>query len=162
MKPFLGVLTLLGVCLTPASAFAVFAHIPLPSPPKADEVGEVAFERSDYSENNSEHVRMERDEFLRFFQKGIFHNDGNGDNALKLVYKTDRFPKPLNKKGGWQYCGGAFATKSGAVFFWHRPRIGVIEITDHQYRTGWLILPEYLKPESTKKATPADASKPRR
>lgn len=159
MRPLLCVLALLGVCLPPTAALAVFAHVPLPSAPKADDVGEVAFERSDYSMNDSEHVRMERDEFLRFFQKGVFHNDGG---ALKLVYETDRLPKPLNKKGGWQHCGGAFATKTGAVFFWRRPRVGVIEITDHQYRTGWLILPEYLKPESTKKATPPDAVKPRR
>ena len=113
---------------------------PLPSTPLATDIGQIAFERSDTSINNSERVTMDREQFVRFFSEGIFRNDGK---TLQLVYKTDHFPKPLNKKGGWRDCSGAFATTGGAVFFWNRPREGVLMISDAQHRTGWLILPEY-------------------
>lgn len=118
-----------------AQAFAVFVHDPLPSPPKADEIGEVFFERSDWSTNNSEHVTMDREDFIRFFSEGTFQN-----NDTKSPYDSKKYAEPLNEKGGWQYCRGAFATKSGKVFSFNRSRVGVLAIEDSQHRSGWLIL----------------------
>lgn len=147
---------LVASTLIPVTAYAVFAHRPLKAPVKANDVGEIMFKRADWSANNSEYVKMNRDEFLRFFKEGIFRNDIN-----ELVYESDHFQKPLNKKGGWQYCSGAFATKNGKVFFWKRPRIGVLEITNNQYHTGWLVLPVYMKQE-TPNQEPQRTQKPRR
>lgn len=122
----------LSICDT---ASAIFMHVPLPSPPKPEEIGEIVFERADWSVNNSEYVTMPREEFLRFFSKGTFSN-GNP----RSIYDSTKYAEPLNEKGGWQYCSGAFATKSGRVFFFTRPRKGVLTVEDCQHRTGWLIL----------------------
>ena len=157
MKALFRCCVALGTVLAPMSAQAIFPHTPLRSPVKAGEVGEIIFQRSDWSANHSEHVRMDREEFLRFFKEGAFRNDGN---TLELVYRSDHFPKPLNEKGGWRYCHGAFATKNGRVFFWNRPREGVLEIRDNQYRTGWLILPKYMKQEGKKEGTPEPPRQP--
>ena len=118
-----------------AHAFAVFVHDPLPYPPKADEIGEVFYERSDWSTNNSEHVTMDRADFIRFFSDGIFQN-----NDTQSPYDSTKYAEPLNEKGGWQYCRGSFATKSGKVFSFNRSRVGVLAIEDSQHRSGWLIL----------------------
>lgn len=126
---------LLLVLLLCRAASAAFALIPLPSPPRPEEIGEIVFERSDWHANDDEHVTMSREEFLDFFTAGTFRN-----RDPDSIYKSTKYAKPLNERGGWQTCKGAFATKSGKVFFFSRPRKGVLEIEDHQHRTGWLIL----------------------
>jgi hypothetical protein len=132
MRYLAPILLCLSIC---DAAAAAFLHVPLPTPPKSGDIGEVVFERRDWKANDDEQVTMPREEFLRFFSEGTFSND-----SPRGIYDSSRFAKPLNEKGGWQFCRGAFATKSGKVFFFHRPRQGVLEIEDCQHRTGWLIL----------------------
>lgn len=120
----------------------VFKFEPLPTAPKADEIGEVMFDRRDWNSNNSEIVAMPREEFLRYFSEGTFYNDGK---YTEIVYRSGKFAEPKSAKGGWIYCSGVFATKNGRVFRWNRTRLGVIEIEDAQHRTGWLILDESQK-----------------
>lgn len=124
-----------------AEAFAVFGHSPLPASPKADEIGEIYFERSD----TSEYVTMRREDFVRFFSDGIFQN-----KDVKSPYDSTRYAEPLSKTGEWQYCSGSFATTSGKVFAFNRSRLGVLHIEDSQYRSGWLVLPKSELREGSK------------
>lgn len=122
------------------TAYASFIFGSLSAPPKADEIGEIKFDRSDTPINNSEAISLSRDEFIRYFREGSFFNDGK---SIEWVYRSDHFKNPLNSKGGWMYCSGAFATKDGRIFTFNRPRVGVIEISDAKYNSGFLVLPEY-------------------
>ena len=141
MKIVLSCTTFFGVLCGCLPAYAIFQYVPAPSVPKKNDVGQVIFERSNWSANDSEHVRMDREEFLRFFGEGVFTNDYK---VYRMIFDSDHFSKPLNDKGGWRYCRGAFAAKGGDVFFFNRPREGVLVITDTKYRTDCLILPEYF------------------
>jgi hypothetical protein len=132
MRYLASLLLSLSIC---DAAVAAFLHVPLPSPPKSDDVGEIVFKRVDWRANDDEQVTMPREEFLRYFAEGTFSN-----SDPRSIYESAKFAKPLNEKSGWQFCDGAFATKSGRVFFFSRPRKGVLEIEDSQHRTGWLIL----------------------
>lgn len=142
-------LLLLAGALNGSAAMAVFKFEALLSAPKAGEIGEIMFDRRDWSANGSETGAMPREEFLRYFTEGTFHNEGT---YCEIVYRSGQFAEPKNKKGGWVYCSGAFATKAGKVFRWNRVRVGVIEIEDSQHRTGWFILdkePKTAQPDSS-------------
>jgi hypothetical protein len=136
--------------------FAAFKFEALPAAPKEAEIGEVIFTRSDYHSNNSEQVTMPREEFLRFFSAGVFHNTGETNER---VYRSGEFVQPHNEKGGILYCSGAFATKTGQVFIFTRPRERVLEIEDVQHRTGWLIIEE-KKPDAVQPGPPEKKSAP--
>lgn len=123
-----------------SAAYSAFVFQSLPSPPKASNIGEIKFDRSDASANNSESISLSREEFLKFFEEGLFLNDAA---SLDRVYRSDHYKKPLNAEGGWMYCSGAFATKDGNIFTFTRPRIGVLEISDANYQSGFLVLPEH-------------------
>ncbi len=120
--------------------YSAFIFLSLPKPPKASDIKEIKFNRSDTSINHSETVILSREEFLRFFEEGVFWND---ETSQDKVYKSGDFKKPLNEQGGWIHCSGVFATKDGYVFTFKRPRVGVLEISDAEYRSGFLVLPEY-------------------
>jgi hypothetical protein len=121
--------------LTVATGFAAFMHTPFQGPPpKAEEIGEIMFERRDFSGNNSWHITISREDFLRFFSEGTFSTDFKSMEAIRSM------PPDLNEKGGRNFCTGHFATKDGKVFEFNRYNPKALEITDSSYRTGWFIL----------------------
>lgn len=135
----------LAVCAVLALGFeahAIFKFEPLPAAPKADDVGEVMFDRSDRHSKDDETVTMEHAEFVKFFSDGKFHNEGT---FIDEVYRSGKFAEPKNAKGGWMRCSGAFATKSGKVFKFNRARVGVLEIEDSKHQQGWLVIEKEVK-----------------
>ena len=132
--------SLLLLLVSVTTLFGSFGFSSLPAPPAAEEIGEIKFDRRDWSVNNSEAVSLSRNEFLRYFVAGTFFNTGKSN---EWVYQSGHFKEALNSGGGSMYCSGAFATKAGRIFTFKRPRIGVLEIEDADNRSGLLILPEF-------------------
>lgn len=161
---------LIIICLFAFSdLLAVFIFNPLPTPPKGDEIGEIMFKRTDTSTrivmngkmsvSGTAYITMSRSDFLRFFTEGVFYNAGE---SIEWVYRSGTFKEPCNSTGVWQYCSGFFATKDGRIFSFNRAREGVLEISDVQYRTGFLILPEAIQnaqPTNAPYSSPAVSSK---
>lgn len=142
MKPltFVTCALLLIVVAARSGAHAFFPYIftPMPSSPRAAEIGEIMFERSDVSAPDEEYLTIPHDEFLRFFTDGEFRNDvGCSDH----VHRSGTFPALSSPDGKGQLCSGAFATKDGHIFAWSYPSKRVLQLHDAQRRTGWLILP---------------------
>jgi hypothetical protein len=118
------------------TAFASFFFQPFSgSPPKADDIGEIMFKRSDMVHKGNRYIEIERESFLEFFEKGSFSTD------FKTLEEIRKMPPERNEEGGENLCIGHFATKEGRVFAFIRYNAKALEISDSNYRIGWFILP---------------------
>jgi len=134
MKTMISALFILA---SSSALLAVFAFAPLDTPPpKISDIGEIQFDRSDTSINNSAYISIPREEFLRFFSDGRFSTDFRTMDRI-ISMKPD-----INQQGGRNLCAGHFATKDGRVYAFCRYTRGALEISDVNYKTGWLVLPE--------------------
>ena len=132
MKTFISTILLLA---TSSVLLAVFAFVPLDTPPpKATDIGEIQFERSDTSIDNSEYISIPREEFLRFFADGTFSTE------FKTMEIIRTMPPDINQNGGRNLCAGHFATKDGRIFAFCRYTKTSLEISDSNYKQGWFIL----------------------
>jgi hypothetical protein len=132
MKTFISTILLLA---TSSVLLAVFAFVPLDTPPpKATDIGEIQFERSDTSINNSKYISIPREEFLRFFTDGTFSTE------FKTMERIRTMPPDINQNGGQNLCAGHFATKDGRIFAFCRYTKTALEISDSNYKQGWFIL----------------------
>lgn len=128
--------TAVALCFVASAVCGAYIFSPLPDAPKAAEIGEILFERTD-TPFDGDYVTIPRDEFLRFFSDGQFRNDF----ACQAHVRSNLFAEVRNVKGKLEHSAGAFATTDGRIFSWTRPREGVLEIEDAKRRMGWLIYP---------------------
>jgi|GEM_PF-3956598 len=94
------------------------------------------FYQTDFFHNSDKYITVSRETFLKFFTHGTFSAD------YKTMEEIKRMSPDLNSQGSRNLCTGHFATKEGKIYEFKRYNPRALEISDIDYKTGWLILPE--------------------